>query len=150
MLDEDESLILHALEHAGFTPDLIGDALSRRDAPSVDRGTTDHADPYWSDGTRAVLETAAREAVARGSDVINGSHVLLGLLQDDGTAGQTLRDLGVQDVMTPVAMSILNEGIAYGRATSGRTGDRTNQVALADIAARLERIEQQLHQQAED
>lgn len=144
LIVEDESLILHALENAGFTRDLIADTLARHHPVTPDVPQDRRTSPRLSAGTRTVLAAANREAHQRNSDVVNGSHVLMGMLEDDGAAGTTLRELGVQDVITPVALSILSEGIAYGRATSGRVSERTHLVALADIAARLDRIERHL------
>ncbi|MFO6454540.1 MULTISPECIES: Clp protease N-terminal domain-containing protein [unclassified Aeromicrobium] len=145
LLDEDESLILHAMENAGFSRTRIAESLDRHAPPEPEDSEDGQGEPRLSEDALRVLRIANDEAHERHGDSINGSHVIVGLLADEGPAGRALRDLGVQDVITPAALTILNEGIAYGRATSGR-GDRPQLLALADIVARLDRIERHLQE----
>ncbi|MFT4298170.1 MAG: Clp protease N-terminal domain-containing protein [Aeromicrobium sp.] len=148
LLDEEESLILHALENAGFTRERITATLDRHDGKDTVReaGPESGPAPRFDPQVYALLERADQEATRRRNHPINGSHLLIALLDDDGPAGQTLRHLGVPEVITPVALSILSQGIAYGRATSGRAGGGSPLllVALADITARLDRVERLL------
>ncbi|MEV4523038.1 Clp protease N-terminal domain-containing protein [Micromonospora tulbaghiae] len=139
-LDEGESLVLNTVELLGFPAATIRAALG--DSPAA---ATTPTEPAASPATRAVLTAAAGQATAHASAVTTGSHLLLGLLRDDGEAGDVLRRTGVAAVVTPAVLSALYHGVAFGRMLPERDADTAVlRVMLHDVLDRLDRLQKRL------
>lgn len=70
-------------------------ALRRKVIEAVGPGTADGAAPGWTARAGRALGRAPRFARDAGGDLVAPDHVLLGVLDVEGTAGQVLRGLGV-------------------------------------------------------
>ncbi|MGX1616907.1 Clp protease N-terminal domain-containing protein [Micromonospora chalcea] len=139
-LDEGESLVLNTVELLGFPAATIRAALGETPAAAATP-----TDPVTSPAALAVLAAAAEQATAHASAVTTGSHLLLGLLRDDGEAGDALRRTGVTAVVTPAALSALYHGVAFGRMLPGRDADTTVlRVMMHDVLDRLDRLQKRL------
>ncbi|GAA2050607.1 Clp protease N-terminal domain-containing protein [Polymorphospora rubra] len=145
-LDEGESLVWNAVELLGFPAasiqaaidDVLGDRAGSAGEPRP-------ATPMLADGSRRVLSVAAAEAARHGSAVTTGSHLLLGLIADTGTAGEVLRNLGLTKVITPDVLSALYYGAAYGQLRLERDTDTTAlRIMMLDVLDRLDRLQQQV------
>jgi ATP-dependent Clp protease ATP-binding subunit ClpC len=99
------------LEAAGATPDgaqyKVVEAVGTRTAPGG-------GEPALTARARRALERAGRFSLQRHDAAVGTSHVLLGLLDVEGTACQVLRGLGV-DV---VALRVNVDGIAAAAPTT--------------------------------
>ncbi|WP_198663923.1 Clp protease N-terminal domain-containing protein [Jiangella endophytica] len=146
LLDEGESLALNAVELLGFPRASIRGALkqaigSHRTAPGADAVEA----PALAAGTRAALAVGAAQAAEHGSDATTASHLLLGLIQDDGPAGEAMRLAGVTETVTPAALSAFYYGVSFGRIQLERDVEETwLRGTLADLTDRLARIEDHL------
>ncbi|MEU5549714.1 Clp protease N-terminal domain-containing protein [Micromonospora sp. NPDC047793] len=149
-LDEGESLVLNAVELLGFPAAsiqaAIDGAVGRRPGgahtPRRNGGVTP---PALSADARTTVTTAATQAAAHGSATIAGSHLLLGLMTDDGTAGTVLRDVGVTKVVTPAVLSALYYGATFGRVTTDRDADTASlRIMMLDVLDRLDRLHHQI------
>jgi len=154
-LDEGESLVLNTVELLGVPAAAIQSgidaAVGRRPAPRgrprQRQGGQDprRAAPSLSAGAHAALAVAAAQAAAHGSAATTGSHLLLGLLRDTGTAGEVLRAAGVAEVATPAVLSALYYGVSFGRLRLDRDTDAAwLRTMLHDVVDRLDRIEHRL------
>jgi ATP-dependent Clp protease ATP-binding subunit ClpC len=84
------------LESMGVTEDQVRDRL-RHYMPTGDRPDTESGHIPFTPRAKRVLELGLREALQLGDDVIGTEHLLLALIrEEDGLAGQALRDLGVR------------------------------------------------------
>ncbi|WP_089156412.1 Clp protease N-terminal domain-containing protein [Micromonospora sp. NBS 11-29] len=137
-LNEGESLVLNTIELLGFRTATIQAALEQADRPT---GPPSSAEPIASTGTHAVLSAAAAQATAHSSTATTGSHLLHGLIADQGTAGQVLRITGVTEVITPAVLSALYYGVAFGRMVPDRDTDTAVlRVMMHDVLDRLDRM----------
>ena len=83
------------LESMGASESQVRDRLGHYMPPGAPDGPSGHI-PFTPRSKR-VLELGLREALQLGHDVIGTEHLLLALIrEEDGVAGQTLRDLGVR------------------------------------------------------
>jgi ATP-dependent Clp protease ATP-binding subunit ClpC len=84
------------LESMGATEDRVRDRLGHY-MPAGDRPDTESGHIPFTPRAKKVLELGLREALLLGHDFIGTEHLLLALIkEEDGLAGQTLRDLGVR------------------------------------------------------
>ncbi|MFI7079511.1 Clp protease N-terminal domain-containing protein [Micromonospora sp. NPDC049903] len=149
-LDEGESLVLNAVELLGFPAAsiqaAIDGAVDRRPGRSrASRRNGGATPPTLGTGARTTLTTAASQAAAHGSATIAGSHLLLGLTTDDGTAGAVLRDVGVTEVVTPAVLSALYYGATFGRVATDRDADTASlRIMMFDVLERLDRLHHQI------
>ncbi len=162
LLDEEESIAVRFLELFGFPREQIRTALDAvgaagevgaagaGDARAVAVGGGGDAGVASDDGERprlgaaalAALEVGTAEAAAHGAPLTTVSHLLLGLLLDDGPAGAALRDAGVTDVVTPSLLAAFYHGVSLGRITLDRGGDDPwLRSTLTEISERLGRLE---------
>lgn len=146
LLDEGESLALNAIELLGFPRASIRSALkqaigSHRTAAAADAAAT----PALTTGARAALAVGAAQAAEHGSDATTASHLLLGLIQDDGPAGEAMRLAGVAETVTPATLSAFYYGVSLGRIRlEGDAEETWLRSTLTDVAGRLARIEDRL------
>jgi len=142
LLDEDESLAVRFLELFGFTADRIRSALTEVEAPTApvpDRD--DLPQPRLSPAAVEALEVGTAEAAAHDAPLTTVSHLLLGLILDEGAAGTALRDAGVSEVVTPALLAAFYHGVSLGRITIDRGDDPWLRSTLTEISERLERLE---------
>lgn len=151
LLDEGESLALNAIELLGFPRASIRGALEqaigthRTLPPSPAPTSGDGATLTFTTGARAALAAGAAQAAEHGSDITTASHLLLGLIQDDGPAGEAMRLSGVAATVTPAVLSAFYYGVSFGRIQLDRDAEETwLHTALTDVTARLARIENRL------
>ena len=84
------------LESMGATEDRVRDRLGHYMAVG-NRPETESGHIPFTPRAKRVLELGLRESLQLGHDVIGTEHLLLALIrEEDGLAGQTLRDLGVR------------------------------------------------------
>jgi ATP-dependent Clp protease ATP-binding subunit ClpC len=84
------------LEAMGATEDRVRDRL-RHYMPTVQEKDAPSGHIPFTPRAKRVLELGLREALQLGHDFIGTEHLLLALIrEEDGLAGQTLRDLGVR------------------------------------------------------
>ena len=84
------------LEAMGATEDRVRDRL-RHYMPIVQEKDAPSGHIPFTPRAKRVLELGLREALQLGHDFIGTEHLLLALIrEEDGLAGQTLRDLGVR------------------------------------------------------
>ncbi|GAB3510856.1 Clp protease N-terminal domain-containing protein [Phytohabitans suffuscus] len=142
-LDEGESLVLNTVELLGFTVASIQAAIdAAAPAPPAAAGAPG---PVMTGDARAAIAVAAAQAAAHGSGVTTGSHLLLGLLGDTGTAGRALKAAGVTEVVTPAVLSALYHGVSFGRVNLGQEADAASlRVMLLNVLDRLDRLERQI------
>ncbi|WP_433533265.1 Clp protease N-terminal domain-containing protein [Micromonospora sp. CA-263727] len=149
-LDEGESLVLNAVELLGFPAASIQAAIDasigrppRRARPA--RGPGGASAATLSPDAHTALTVAAAQAGEHGSPATTGSHLLLGLIADDGTAGAALRAAGVTEVVTPAVLSALYYGAAFGRMTTDRDADTASlRIMMFDVLDRLDRLQHQI------
>ena len=80
----------------GVTEDQVRDRL-RHYMPTVEEKDAPSGHIPFTPRAKRVLELGLREALQLGHDFIGTEHILLALIkEEDGLAGQTLRDLGVR------------------------------------------------------
>ena len=80
----------------GVTEDQVRDRL-RHYMPTVEEKDAPSGHIPFTPRGKRVLELGLREALQLGHDFIGTEHILLALIkEEDGLAGQTLRDLGVR------------------------------------------------------
>jgi Clp amino terminal domain, pathogenicity island component len=92
VLDDPGSLAVRALEAAGAPAASLRERLAV--APATRREGDEHL-PFTADA-KLLLDRTLREALRLGHNYVGTEHVLLALLDDDGPAGNALRDAGVQ------------------------------------------------------
>lgn len=142
MLSEPESLIMHVVERAGYAATAV---RARIDRELGEPGEASATPPPLGPQARRVLTIAQEEAGRRASPMIHGAHVAVGLLADEeGVAGRLLRELGIDQVIQPVVLDALSEGMSYGRSTARAVPDPWTVSTLNELAARLQRIEEHL------
>src|ERR1700760_913327 len=84
------------LESMGASEDRVRDRL-RHYMPTVEEKDAPSGHIPFTPRAKRVLELGLREALQLGHDFIGTEHILLALIkEEDGLAGQTLRDLGVR------------------------------------------------------
>ncbi|MFI9639008.1 Clp protease N-terminal domain-containing protein [Micromonospora sp. NPDC051925] len=151
-LDEGESLVLNTVELLGFPVASIQAAVTAEvDARTTAAGQGPPGSsaggdaPTMATGTHAALAVAAAQARAHGSTVTAGSHLLLGLLEDPGAAGQVLRQVGVTEAVTPAVLSALFHGFTFGRMNLGRDADSAAlRSMMLTLIERIDQLQQQL------
>ncbi|WP_194823163.1 Clp protease N-terminal domain-containing protein [Micromonospora sp. S-DT3-3-22] len=148
-LDEGESLVLNTVELLGFPvasiQAAVTDEVDARATTGAGHPSAAGAAPTMAAGAHAALAVAASQARAHGSAVTAGSHLLLGLREDPGAAGQVLRRVGVSEAVTPAVLSALFHGFTFGRMNLDRDADsaalRSMMLTLID---RIDQLQQQL------
>jgi ATP-dependent Clp protease ATP-binding subunit ClpA len=102
----------------------------------------------FSVAAAGALELAVTEATALGHNYVGCEHLLLGLIAEpDGVGGQVLRSLGAELRLTRRAVAAALAGYVHLQAAQAAqpaphaTADRIL-AALADLTARIERLEQ--------
>jgi ATP-dependent Clp protease ATP-binding subunit ClpA len=142
LLEEPDSFVYRVVERAaGLSAAQIRTMLDKR----MPRGAFDGTDPRLSDAARTVLRMAQDEAVRTGSPIIHGNHMVMGLLRDqDGVAGALLDELGIDHLVNPTVLELIEEGIIYSRSLRTSVPDGWTASMLTDLAARLERMEKML------
>ncbi|MFJ8688932.1 Clp protease N-terminal domain-containing protein [Micromonospora wenchangensis] len=149
-LDEGESLVLNTVELLGFPVAAIQAAIrdatgTRTTAAGPDHPSTGGNAPTMATGTRTALAVAATQAHAHGSAVTTGSHLLLGLIEDPGSAGQVLRKVGVTEAITPAVLSALFHGFTFGRMHLGRDADSAAlRSMMLTLIERIDQLQRQL------
>lgn len=159
MLTEGGNLALRVLHAMEVDPDHVARALAntspapREDAPPATR---------FGGLAANALELAVTEALALGHNYVGCEHLLLGLVAEpDGTAGQVLRELGVDLRSARRAVVAALTGYAHlragaGEATPGAQGDAAAAIAavvrreLRPLLDRVERLERQVGRPAGD
>jgi ATP-dependent Clp protease ATP-binding subunit ClpC len=91
LLAAEDGIADEALRAAGATLS----AVRRKVVEAVGQGTAAGAAPTWTPRAGRALGRAPRFARDRREDLVTPDHVLLAVLDVEGTAGQVLRGLGV-------------------------------------------------------
>lgn len=147
LLDEGESLALNAIELLGFSRASIQSALTEAVGAHRSAGADPAAGeaPTLAAGARAALAVGAAQAAEHGSGITTASHLLLGLIQDPGPAGDAMRLSGVAATVTPAVLSAFYYGVSFGRIQLDRDAEGAwLRGTLADITDRLGRIEHRI------
>jgi len=92
LLDQEEGLILPVLRKIGVRPDRIRDETSR--ALGKYATVTGGGEPGVSRDLSRALDAAESEARDLGDEYVSTEHLLLGLAQEKGDAGEILRQAG--------------------------------------------------------
>lgn len=130
LLDEEESLILRAIEHLGFSRTRIQAAL---DKTVVTSDPVPEKEVRIGPGSLGVLADAADDARATGVDYVNGGNLVWALANArTGSSRKVLDGIGFRDVVTHQVIGLVEVGVSYGR--------RTRQSGQASILAELSRI----------
>ena len=139
LLGEPDALVYRLVERAaGTSADRIRTMLDER----LPQGGATGTEPVLSAQARRVLAVAQAEARRTSSPIVHGSHMALGLLDDDGgVAGELLRELDVERIINADVLEVIDEGIAYSRALTPAAPDSWTSSMLLDVASRLDRIE---------
>ncbi|RIV39169.1 Clp protease N-terminal domain-containing protein [Micromonospora radicis] len=149
-LDEGESLVLNSLELLGFPAASIQSSIDaalggRPGRVGIPRQPTGETVATLGGDARTTLRVAAAQATEHASSTVTGSHLLLGLIADTGTAGAALRGAGVTEVVTPAVLSALYYGATLGRLTTDRDADTASlRIMMFDVLERLDRLQSQL------
>jgi hypothetical protein len=96
--------------------------------------------PRISNGATAVVQIANQEATRLGNDYIGTEHVLVGLTQDQGIAGQVLQEFGVRP--TIAQQEVEKSSRTGGTSTSSKEARLKNTVEWAlEEARRLSHLQ---------
>src|SRR5690348_13715190 len=132
LLDEDGNLALRVLGALEVEPAAVRDALVARDTAPA--GTGEPASRFSAQAA-AALELSLSEAISLGHNYVGCEHLLLGLVAEpDGTAGQVLRELGVEPRLARRAVAAALAGYVHLRATT-----RQPEGAPAALATAIQR-----------
>jgi hypothetical protein len=96
LLDDPGSVAVRALEAAGAPAGALQQRLAAT-PPGPQRGA---GPPPFTATAKLLLDRTLREALRLGHNYVGTEHVLLALLDDDGTAGTALREAGVEKPAT--------------------------------------------------
>jgi ATP-dependent Clp protease ATP-binding subunit ClpA len=118
LLDEGSNLAIRVLAALEVEPAAVRDALAARATTApVEAG----GEPAALFGTRAAaaLELSLSEAISLGHNYVGCEHLLLGLVAEpDGTAGQVLRQLGIEPRLARRAVAAALAGYVHLRANT--------------------------------
>ncbi|SFP30016.1 ATP-dependent Clp protease ATP-binding subunit ClpC [Amycolatopsis arida] len=149
MLAEGTNLALRVLHAMETDPDHVARALANASPTSPESPDGPPATRFSGPAANA-LELTVTEALALGHNYVGCEHLLLGLVgEPDGTAGQVLRELGVDLRAARRTVVAALTGYAHLRAQPGATppADAAATIATAvrrelrPVLARLERLE---------
>lgn len=144
---EGGSLTLLLMEQSGVSRDSIVAELDSRD-PLPDKNATPPTAPgRLSNKLQVLADSACAEALAQAAATVDGVHIIKGLLDDQGAAGDTLRALGIDRIFTESFEVAVRGAVLYSRATERHSSPTV--VMLSTMAARLERIESMLGRSSE-
>jgi ATP-dependent Clp protease ATP-binding subunit ClpC len=146
LLTEGTNLALHVLRTVEVDPDTVLRDL-RTDAAGSD-GAGGTASRFGVTAANA-LELTVVEALTLGHNYVGCEHLLLGLLAEpDGTAGQVLRALGVEQRQARLVVSAALAGYVHLQANQAATGAPAAALttalgkALEPILHRLDKLEE--------
>ncbi len=150
VLSEGTNLALQVLRAMEIDPSHVSRALTNASSNSPEKPTAQPA-THFSGPAGNALELAVTEALALGHNYVGCEHLLLGLVSEpDGTAGNVLRELGIDMRAARRTVVAALTGCAHSREPTGNTyGDAASLVATAvrqelrPIVTRIERLEQQ-------
>lgn len=150
VLTEGTNLASQVLRAMEIDPSHVSRALINAASNSPEKPATQPA-THFSGPAANALELAVTEALALGHNYVGCEHLLLGLVSEpDGTAGNALRELGVDTRAARRTVVAALTGYAHRREPTGNTHeDAATLVATAvrqelhPILTRIERLEQQ-------
>lgn len=147
ILTEGTNLAVHVLRAMEVDPDHVTRALSRA-LPASQDGTDNAAETQFSSPAANALELTVTEAVALGHNYVGCEHLLLGLISEtEGTAGEVLRELGIDLRAARQTIVAALTGYTHLRAQTGNANPATMisatvQQELRPLVERIERLEQ--------
>lgn len=151
MLAEGGNLALHVLRAVDVDPAQVERVLTRAAATSANRPENATASRFSGPAANA-LELTVTEAIALGHNYVGCEHLLLGLLgEPEGTAGNALRELGIELRSTRRAVVAALSGYTHLRAQAGAgtPADAATMIAtivrqeMRPVLDRIEWLEQQ-------
>ncbi|MFL6073020.1 MAG: Clp protease N-terminal domain-containing protein [Mycobacteriales bacterium] len=155
LLDEGTNLALRVLSALEVEPAAVRSALAARAATATPApaGTGESAGLFGAHAV-AAMELSLSEAISLGHNYVGCEHLLLGLVAEpDGTAGQVLRELGVEPRLARRAVAAALAGYVHLRANTQSSTAATPATAaptalaeaiqreLRPLVERLERLE---------
>ena len=112
LIQEPRDFSVQLLEEMGVaTPDVVRELTRVRDeAGPREDANLDPTEQAWAHNRAGLLDPAREAAQRLGDPQVGTEHLLLGLLQENATAGQALRRLGVTWERAEAALSALPRG----------------------------------------
>ena len=145
MLDEGENLGVRVVESMGVSPSDLRDELEN--TMRVELEGVHAGEPALTPNAQRVVAITGDEARTLGHNYLGCEHLLLALIAEPtGIAGRVLRTMGLDLVVTRRAVVTALTGFLHARANTPPQPEPADEIvhALADITARLDRIEGQL------
>jgi len=144
VLDTELNMALEVLRSLEIEPDDLREVLAARPTATADGEAARQLDPT----TTEALKLALREAITLAHNYIGCEHLLLGLINEpNGGAGQILRARGAEPRSAHRVVSATLSGFIRGHRTAGeQAGPAALREALAQIGARLDRLEERIGQ----
>jgi len=107
ILKEDQSVLPYVMQQGELALDALKTAL---DAAYKSLPTSSDATPYMGRDTAFVLRKSVQIAGKMKDEYVATEHLILGLLQDKGTAGKMLADMGLTTKLVDHAIESLRKG----------------------------------------
>ncbi|HEY0803698.1 MAG TPA: Clp protease N-terminal domain-containing protein [Pseudonocardiaceae bacterium] len=147
VLDTELNMALEVLRSLEIEPDDLRDDLDHlatRSSAQTEYQASRQLDPT----TTEALKLALREAITLAHNYIGCEHLLLGLINEpNGGAGQILRARGAEPRSAHRVVSATLSGFIRGHRTAGeQAGPAALREVLAQIGARLDRLEERIGQ----
>jgi ATP-dependent Clp protease ATP-binding subunit ClpC len=144
VLDTELNMALEVLRSLEIEPDDLREELAARPTTTAEGEPGSQLDPT----TTEALKLALREAITLAHNYIGCEHLLLGLINEpNGGAGQILRARGAEPRSAHRVVSATLSGFIRGHRTAGeQAGPAALREALAQIGARLDRLEERIGQ----
>ncbi|MGB1184944.1 MAG: Clp protease N-terminal domain-containing protein, partial [Schleiferiaceae bacterium] len=107
ILKEDQSVLPYVMQQGELALDALKTAV---DAAFKSLPTSSDATPYMGRDTAFVLQKSVQIAGKMKDEYVATEHLILGLLQDKGTAGKMLGDMGLTTKLVDHAIESLRKG----------------------------------------
>jgi len=107
ILKEDQSVLPYVMQQGELALDALKTAV---DAAYKSLPTSSDATPYMGRDTAFVLQKSVQIAGKMKDEYVATEHLILGLLQDKGTAGKMLADMGLTTKLVDHAIESLRKG----------------------------------------
>ena len=107
LLKEDQSVLPYVMQQGELALDALKTAV---DAAFKSLPTSSDATPYMGRDTAFVLQKSVQIAGKMKDEYVATEHLILGLLQDKGTAGKMLGDMGLTTKLVDHAIESLRKG----------------------------------------
>jgi ATP-dependent Clp protease ATP-binding subunit ClpC len=145
MLDESGNLGVRVVESMGVSISDLRDELENTMRVELEGARA--GEPKLTPNAQRAVALMGDEARTLGHNYVGCEHLLLALIAEPaGIAGRVLRTMGLDLVVTRRAVVTALTGFLHARANATPRPEASDQMAraLADITARLDRIEGQL------